>query len=41
MKLRFGYSDEVYVYCNGRPVFTGNSAYRLRDPSVPRDRGIL
>lgn len=31
-KLLFGYSDEVTVFLNGRPLFTGKSAYRFRDP---------
>ncbi len=33
LKLGFGYSDYVNVFCNGRLVFTGGSAYRQRDPS--------
>ena len=33
LKLGFGYSDYVNVYCNGRLLFTGGSAYRQRDPS--------
>jgi sugar lactone lactonase YvrE len=33
MKLAFGYSDYVNVFCNGRLLFTGGSAYRQRDPS--------
>lgn len=32
-KFWLGYSDEVSVFLNGRFVFYGNSAYRLRDPS--------
>lgn len=32
-KFQFGYSDAVVIFHNGRLVFTGNSAYRLRDPS--------
>jgi sugar lactone lactonase YvrE len=31
--LSFGYSDEVDLFLNGRKVFSGNSAYRFRDPS--------
>jgi sugar lactone lactonase YvrE len=31
--LVFGYSDEVELFHNGRKVFSGNSAYRSRDPS--------
>ena len=31
--LEFGYSDEVDLFLNGHKVFTGNSAYRSRDPS--------
>ena len=33
MKLKFGYSDAVIIYLNGDMLFTGNSAYRYRDPS--------
>jgi len=32
-KFWLGYSDEVGVFLNGRPVFYGNSAYQLRDQS--------
>ncbi|MFZ5983888.1 MAG: hypothetical protein ACOYXN_05940 [Acidobacteriota bacterium] len=32
-KFRFGYSDEVAVFLNGAPVFSGDSTYRFRDPS--------
>jgi sugar lactone lactonase YvrE len=32
-KLRFGYSDLVSLFVNGRLMFIGNSAYRRRDPS--------
>lgn len=31
-KMLFGYSDEVTVFLNGRPLFTGKSAFRFRDP---------
>ena len=31
-KLSFGYSDEVTVFLNGKPVFTGDASYRVRDP---------
>lgn len=31
-KMSLGYSDEVTVFLNGRPLFTGRSAYRYRDP---------
>jgi hypothetical protein len=34
-KLRFGYSDALTVFLNGRPVFTGDSSYLSRDPSFP------
>jgi len=33
MKLGLGYSDYVYVFLNGRLLFSGNSAYTSRDPS--------
>jgi sugar lactone lactonase YvrE len=32
-KFRFGYSDEVGIFLNGRLVFCGNSSYRYRDTS--------
>ena len=32
-KYRFGYSDEVTVFLNGKPLFFGDSTYRYRDPS--------
>lgn len=31
MKLELGYSDVVTAFFNGKPLFTGNSAYRSRD----------
>jgi len=31
-RMSVGYSDEVTVFLNGRPVFTGKSAFRFRDP---------
>jgi hypothetical protein len=31
-KMSMGYSDEVTVFLNGSPVFTGKSAFRFRDP---------
>lgn len=31
-RMSLGYSDEVTVFLNGRPVFSGRSAYRYRDP---------
>jgi hypothetical protein len=30
-RMSIGYSDEVTVFVNGKPVFNGNSAYRFRD----------
>jgi hypothetical protein len=33
MELKFGYSDAVSIFLNGRQIFFGNSAYRQRDPS--------
>jgi hypothetical protein len=33
LKLQFGYSDNVSIYLNGVPLFSGESAYQLRDPS--------
>jgi sugar lactone lactonase YvrE len=32
-KFWLGYSDEITVFVNGRPVYSGNSAYRSRDLS--------
>lgn len=32
-QFRFGYSDYIGVFLNGELLFTGNSAYRQRDPS--------
>ncbi|HJW94976.1 MAG TPA: aspartyl protease family protein, partial [Thermoanaerobaculia bacterium] len=32
-RMSFGYSDEVTVFLNGRPIYTGRSAFRYRDPS--------
>ena len=32
-EIRFGYSDAVTVFLNGELLFSGNSAYRQRDPS--------
>ena len=31
-RMSLGYSDEVTVFLNSRPVFTGKSAFRFRDP---------
>lgn len=31
-RMSLGYSDEATVFLNGRPVFTGRSAFRYRDP---------
>lgn len=32
-RLSFGYSDEIVVFLNGRPVFSGRSEFRFRDPT--------
>lgn len=32
-KIKFGYSDEITIFLNGKPIFSGDSTYRLRDPS--------
>jgi hypothetical protein len=40
-RFNFGYSDEVTVFLNGRALFTGNSAYRSRDPSFLGIIGLL
>lgn len=31
-KMSIGYSDDVTVFLNSKPLFTGNSAFRFRDP---------
>lgn len=31
-KLHFGYSDDVVISLNGKPVYTGKSGFRARDP---------
>lgn len=31
-KLLFGYSDDVAVFLNGKPIFAGKSGFRSRDP---------
>lgn len=33
LKFKFGYSDSIIIFLNGEIMFTGNSAYQLRDPS--------
>ena len=33
VRLTFGYSDDVTVFLNGRPVYSGRSGYRSRDAS--------
>ena len=32
VRVRFGYSDRVRVYLNGRFLYAGNSAFGMRDP---------
>lgn len=32
-QLQFGYSDAISIFCNGRLLYSGSSAYRERDPS--------
>jgi len=32
-ELLFGYSDAISIFLNGKILFSGNSAYRQRDPS--------
>ncbi len=31
-KLHFGYSDDVVILLNGKPMYTGKSGFRSRDP---------
>jgi len=33
LELRFGYSDVITVFLNGKPLFLGNSSYQSRDRS--------
>jgi hypothetical protein len=33
-RLAFGYSDDVTVFLNGRPVFAGRNGFRARHPSA-------
>jgi hypothetical protein len=33
LKLDFGYSDAIDIFLNGALLFSGDSSYRLRDPS--------
>jgi len=40
-RLRFGYSDAVSLFLNGRPLYTGRSAYRQRDPSFLGIMGLM
>ncbi len=40
-RLRFGYSDAITVFLNGRPVFAGDSSYLSRDPSFPGFIGLF
>ena len=40
-RLRFGYSDAISVFLNGRPVFAGDSSYLSRDPSFPGFIGLF
>ena len=40
-RFTFGYSDYVHVFLNGRPVFTGNSAYQSRDETFSGVVGLF
>lgn len=40
-RLRFGYSDAVSLFLNGRLLYTGRSAYRQRDPSFLGIMGLM
>ncbi|MFC2086131.1 family 16 glycoside hydrolase [Bacteroidota bacterium] len=33
IELKFGYSDAVAIFLNGKLLYTGNSSYKSRDPS--------
>lgn len=40
-KLDFGFSDEVYVYLNGKPLFSGKNLYNTPGMLAPRGRASL
>lgn len=40
-RLDFGFSDEAYVYLNGRPLFTGKNLYNTPGMLAPRGRASL
>ena len=40
-RLRFGYSDRVVVYVNGRALYRGNSAFQARDHSFLGTVGLF
>jgi len=39
--LRFGFSDSVRVYLNGRPVYRGNDAFQTRDANFLGSVGLF
>ncbi|MGA9997834.1 MAG: hypothetical protein WBP93_20630 [Pyrinomonadaceae bacterium] len=39
-KMSLGYSDEVTIFLNSKPVFTGKSAFRFRDPGFLGIMGV-
>jgi len=40
-ELKFGYSDATAIFLNGKLLFSGNSAYRYRDPSFLGIMGLF
>lgn len=40
-RLKFGYSDRVVVFLNGRPLYRGNSAFQARDHSFLGTVGLF
>jgi len=40
-ELKFGYSDATAIFLNGKLLFSGNSAYRHRDPSFLGIMGLF
>jgi hypothetical protein len=40
-EIRFGFSDRVKVYLNGRLLYTGNDAFATRDPSFLGSVGLF
>jgi sugar lactone lactonase YvrE len=41
MRLAFGYSDEISIFLNGKPLFYGNSSFNSRDPNFQGIVGLF